>query len=93
MTREEIIKLAQEAGADFQCETLLVNGKDAHDFIERFAELVAQAEREACAKLCDQESDRAVWNWNKDLPANKQFWNGGEALASSCANSIRARKD
>ena len=46
MTRDEIIRMAREADA-------------AHDevvvtpFLERFASLVAEAEREACAKVCD----------------------------------------
>ena len=52
MTREEIIKLAREAGF----EQL---GPDIEDWvcfteeIERFAALVAAAEREACAKVAE----------------------------------------
>ena len=52
MTREEIIKLARETGF----EQL---GPDIEDWvcftkeIERFAALVAAAEREACAKLAE----------------------------------------
>ncbi len=52
MTREEIIRLAREAGfdahdmsSDFTC-----NLQD----IERFAALVAAAEREACAKIAEE---------------------------------------
>lgn len=48
MDKEDIIKLAREAGfADS-------NGV-VHAFyqLERFAALVAEHEREACAKLCD----------------------------------------
>ena len=54
MTREDIIKLAREAGF----EQL---GPDIEDWvcfteeIERFAALVAAAEREACAKVCEDE--------------------------------------
>ena len=51
MDREEIIRMAREAGfdphdmsADFTCNLI---------DIERFAALVAAAEREACAKVCD----------------------------------------
>jgi hypothetical protein len=47
MDREDIIKLAREAG--------LVYGSDEKPLgsVIRFAALVAAAEREACAKVCD----------------------------------------
>lgn len=53
MEREEVLRLAREAGAEFRCDTLLVNGKDADDFIEHFAALVAAAEREVCIDAAD----------------------------------------
>ena len=46
MDREDIIRMALEAGLDPD----LWNYTDA---FERFAVLVAAAEREACAKVCD----------------------------------------
>lgn len=46
MTREDIIRMAREAGLDPD----LWNYTDA---FERYAYLVAAAEREACAKVCD----------------------------------------
>ena len=48
MDREEVIKLAREAGLDPD----LWNYTDA---FERFAALVAAHEREACASICFQE--------------------------------------
>lgn len=48
-------------------------------------------EREACAKVCEAEANRAEWNWDNDISGNQPFWNGGEQLASSCAAAIRAR--
>lgn len=45
MTREEIIRMAREAGIG------PVYGRES---IERFANLVAAAEREACARMCDE---------------------------------------
>ena len=49
MNREEIIRMAREAGeAEGMAEFVF------HPVIERFAELVASAEREACAKVCEQ---------------------------------------
>ena len=51
MTREEIIRMAREAGFDphDMSDDFTCNLED----IERFATLVAVAEREACAKVCD----------------------------------------
>jgi hypothetical protein len=46
MDKEDIIRMAREAGLDPD----LWNYTDA---FERFAALVATAEREACAKVCD----------------------------------------
>jgi hypothetical protein len=51
----------------------------------------ASIEREACAKVCRSEADRALWNFQNDLPQNESFWNGAEQMASSCENAIRAR--
>jgi hypothetical protein len=49
MNREKIIKLAKNSGLFVE----LVLERDL-DWLERFAALVASAEREACAKLCDE---------------------------------------
>ena len=51
MDREEIIRMAREAGFDphDMSDDFTCNLED----IERFASLVAAAEREACAKVCD----------------------------------------
>ena len=46
MSREEIIRMAREAGFD---ELDMWSVSNA---IERFAAIVAAAEREACAKVC-----------------------------------------
>ena len=50
MTRDEVIRLAREAGTEVQATSLLV------PFLERFAALVAAQEREACAQLCNAEA-------------------------------------
>lgn len=49
MTRDEVIAMAREAG--LTAETDRVIGVSA---LERFAALVAAAEREACAQECDK---------------------------------------
>jgi hypothetical protein len=51
MNQEDIIRMGHEAGL---CEA---NGEDDNSIyillhLERFAKLVAEAEREACARLC-----------------------------------------
>jgi hypothetical protein len=51
------------------------------------------AEREACAKVCRSEADRALWNFQNDLSQNESFWNGAEQMASSCENLIKARNN
>jgi hypothetical protein len=57
MNRDDIIRMAQEAG--FEIEKTLygpvpcVDGRGIDDRLERFAALVAEREREACAKACD----------------------------------------
>ena len=49
MTNEDIIRMAREAGIKNDCDGIWCNA----DQLERFAKLVAEAEREACAKRLD----------------------------------------
>jgi hypothetical protein len=49
MTRDDIIRLAREAG--WHDELLSVSFTEP--LLERFAVLIAAAEREACAKVCE----------------------------------------
>jgi hypothetical protein len=68
LSDDAIIAMARDAGAGFSCDTLLLNGKDAHDFICRFAALVAAKEREACAQVCEQTDEDGdgpdCWDWH-----------------------------
>ena len=88
MNKEEIIKLAREAGFTNPERLEIFGIKDENlrgileEFwinLERFAALVASAEREACAKVCD-----AVQKKNEDDGAF--MWE-----ARNCAAAIRAR--
>jgi len=55
MTREDIIRMAREAGIrDCTC-----NGE--FGCLERFANLVAAGEREACAKFFDLNDTNLFW--------------------------------
>ena len=71
MTQDEIIEMARQAGIGWG-ERL----GGMPEFLERFAKLVAQHEREACAKLCDEI-------------ATEDGWEGGYAYR--CVEAIRAR--
>jgi len=70
MDRDTIIRLAREAGLDTNDSAWLSIR------FERFAALVAAAEREACAKLCDKQSDEDKWEGY---------------YANQCAAAIRSR--
>ena len=88
MTRDDIIRMARHVGiCDGPFEFQMVSPED----LRRFAKLVSAAEREACAKVCDSESERGFFNWKNDIPQNKEFWNGGQMFASQLAEEIRAR--
>ena len=81
MNREDIIRMAREAGfkhpeAVGQCEDF------AYFDLERFAALVAAAEREACAKVCDEYSA---------VGKIEEFDRGWLACAKAISNIIRAR--
>ncbi len=76
MTREEIIRMAREAGLDPD----LWNYTDA---FERFAALVATAEREACVKVCDEKVDAEYATGKVDH--NEMAW------TQACAIAIKAR--
>jgi len=56
MTRQEIIQMARQAGfLDYELDDGTTHAFDKR--YEAFAVLVASAEREACAKVCDGYSD------------------------------------
>ena len=72
MTQDEIIAMSRQAGfidADWNIYIVL-------PYFEAFAKLVAQKEREACAKLCEEQMQ------------GKSIWIEG---ARACSLVIRAR--
>lgn len=61
LNQDDIIRMAREAG-------LFVETSDGWDVwmpdnLETFANLVAAAEREACAKVCEAEGERVDASW------------------------------
>lgn len=77
MTREDIIKLAREAGLAYGSDEKPLNS------VMRFAALVAEHERNACAKVCRDMID-AEYKTGK-VDHNEMAW------TQACANAIRAR--
>jgi hypothetical protein len=78
MNRDDIIKMAREAGAMFDHMTWVE--RDLAPVFERFAALVAAHEREACAKVCEERQE-----------VFQKYYTKG--LAAMCAEAIRARGD
>jgi hypothetical protein len=80
MNHDDIIRMAREAGYQYADNPVVLRG------LKHFAELVAAAEREACAKVCDNVEKR---KW-------ETLVNGGEMYAVGpryCAAAIRARSE
>jgi len=79
MTRDDVIRMAREVGI------LMVSHRhqDAATKLERFAELVAAAEREECAKLCE--------SLNVLKAATPYDWT--RTVGQDAAAAIRARGD
>ena len=79
MTQDEIIKLAQEAASVYATETWTFNL--AVNQLAHFAALVAAAEREACAKVCEDAS----------TPVAGEILTDGQWASKILAGKIRAR--
>jgi hypothetical protein len=54
MTQDEIIEMARQSG--------LIGKPTYADGLVAFAKLIAQHEREACAKVCEQTNDGTPYN-------------------------------
>ena len=61
MTRDDIIRMAQEAGLHLATDVnwMPIIGLE---YAQKFAALVAAAEREACAKVCENYPD-PIYVW------------------------------
>jgi acyl-CoA reductase-like NAD-dependent aldehyde dehydrogenase len=70
--KEDIIRMARDAGM----LTWLNPPEDVTERFERFAALVRAAEREACAKVCDEQA---------------KLWSDEGGDAGTCAIYIRER--
>jgi hypothetical protein len=79
MNRDDIIRMAREAGISTGFSVHVPKwDKPTWLFMRRFANLVAAAEREACAKVCEENAtDLSEGDW--------------DSACINCANHIRAR--
>ena len=78
MKREQVIDLANQAGGGLESNYVNLSA------LERFAELVAIAEREECAKVCEGEYvDALNTGCSEDFAYNN--------ACDHCAASIRSR--
>ena len=83
MTKDEIIEMARRASFRYTGNFSVDKGESLSCFqadLEAFAKLVADKEREACAKLCEEMS-------NTQANMNAAWRNG----CRDAANEIRAR--
>ena len=98
MTRDDIIRMAREAG--FRAGHIELYGGDPMPFVApcsatdcmpelvRFAAIVAAAEREACAKVCEEIEDDYR---ERESLRYAELKTDAETGASDCAHRIRAR--
>jgi hypothetical protein len=83
MNKDDIIRMAEEAGFAFDgVNTRIPLWISRPEELEHFAALVAAAEREACAKVCDYVSDSHI---------QKESHSASVWAARECAAAIRAR--
>jgi len=66
MNRDDVLRMASEAGMVLVTKYGVASATP--EWLERFAALVAAAEREACAKVCDDIAGGAYWE-GADLAA------------------------
>ncbi len=78
MNQEDVIRMAREAGMPIDDDSFIFQA--TRERVTRFAAMVAAAEREACAKVCEENADRWL---------GTRF--GGYGAAYQCASAIRER--
>jgi hypothetical protein len=80
MTKDEIIEMARQARlmSEYDEASPWVEDHEITQYVEAFAKLVAKAEREACAKVCeDNATDLSEGDW--------------DSACLNCADHIRER--
>ena len=89
MTQDEIIEMARQAGwkdlRDYDSEMRDDIFMGSTSSLETFAKLVAEAEREACAKVCDN-AIASIWEYFPD-----EIKETSTNVCNNLAKAIRAR--
>lgn len=95
MTQEEIIEMAKQAGyflydltETHQKKTVETDEADEWAQLERFAKLIAEAERDECATLCADIGIEARKLWKQRYETHDDGRSNG---AFECVEAIRAR--
>ena len=93
MTCDDIIKLALEAGFckdsnGIYSRRAVTPDSDLLPSLERFAALVAAAEREACAEMCER---RKSLYWMEFDKTGSDADRAAAIASEECADAIRAR--
>jgi hypothetical protein len=78
MTQDEIIELARHADREWDCD------RDMFEWLETFAQQVAEREREACAKTVAGLKDKSGVNEDGNAWLTR-------VTKSDCVQAIRAR--
>lgn len=88
MKRDDIIRMAREAGV----LKMLGGHLGWQEFAERFAALVEAAEREACAKVCEEQASASIEAMHKaKLVRDGESYRSAAIGAKFCVVRIRAR--
>jgi DNA-directed RNA polymerase subunit F len=91
MTQDEIIELARQAGVR---DDEHIFEFSQYKYLEAFAKLVAEKEREACAKICDLamlQNQEAINELENDEHIAKCFIQGAMNQLVKTAKAIRAK--
>jgi hypothetical protein len=72
MTQEDIIRMAREAGFSTHDEMIWIDKWEVNPYMQRFAALVAAAENETCAKVCDHILKEGGGTWGDAIRARGQ---------------------
>ena len=88
MTRDDVIRMAREAGVVDLSPYYTIPWGGQAAALERFSDLVAAAEREACAKACEDYEEHIETLRDGEYQAELA---GRQAGAARCAVAIHAR--
>ena len=86
MSRDDILRFAYTSKITNPDDGQIKFGQPTAKCLEQFAALVAEAEREACAKVCEEGMFLEGFGAKTEEPMDKRI---GKAIA----NAIRARGD